>query len=979
MGSRPHATQYTFVAMPEALELFQPSCEVESLACQCLIAGSASFEDFASMILLLPADAEGKVAGSSQGSHESPKTFTSGAYVYSNRCGLRSNTYRYSATTCLLARVVGAVFPDQPFTSVGLFRNLQTPPHSDTNNDPRTLNLILPASQFRGGAVWFEGNGHVSQRIGEECCYGDLLHVAHGPCLLDSQQRHCTLDWTGARILIVAFSVKNSGSLRPDAAERLSSFGFSLPRALENKRRRTDVPGPGSGEELHALPDQCAVGDEPSLLHTQGESCLGEARVPEPGPSCPDRSERDTKQDGAPFPPLPLVSDLEASTTWTTTPCASPSSSLKGLDLNPVKTTCAGDDKNPGRPTFTWGLDTKPASRLPDGRPTPGSSSPPLGRVLVHGSPLPNAVFPAQTAPLVIEVFAGTARLSQACHRVGFRTLAVDKSSKKSRHATHVLDLTVEADVTALLDIITLEASNLALVHLAPPCGTGSAARGRPIPEAEAMGLPVPQPLRSPREPQGLSTLSGTDLVRVQLANSLCRAVGRVVRHCLDLGVRVTVENPKNSLAWLCDGLDELFRLPQYYEILFHACVHGSDRNKSTLFWASDHLFSSLGVLCDGSHPHASWKPVWSDGGWRYPTAEEAAYPWLLCERIAHILAAEYPDLANTAYQVRLPDQVALQRQPRYAKPLVSAFAAHDTWAVVSQAADLLLKAYPKGAHVVRRKLVPWGVVRVCLPSMCPLLDRQALKQASVSDKSFEIMDGQHEACVNDIVENPADVHKVVGEVPPANGCAESAELVQIGIPRESQDFVNEAIKAGHPRDMLSVCRSGPAKEVANAVLYPRESRVAKARKTITEWARMKESTSRENVEMLKDRPEYIRKILGNKNLLFWKQALTVCDFPDTELWWDMCQGFRLTGWTPDTKLFARHLRPPATDLDRLLSQSSYRTPLTLRAISKTVVDEASTGAWRETCEEERRGWIFRDDHYNPDRVVLSDYNRRRK
>ena len=63
--------------------------------------------------------------------------------------------------------------------------------------------------------------------------------------------------------------------------------------------------------------------------------------------------------------------------------------------------------------------------------------------------------------------------------------------------------------------------------------------------------MPVPQPLRSTREPQGLSTLSGADLVRVQLANSLCRAVGRIVCHCLSLGVRVTVENPKNSLAWL--------------------------------------------------------------------------------------------------------------------------------------------------------------------------------------------------------------------------------------------------------------------------------------------------------------------------------------------------------------------------------------------------------------------------------------------
>ena len=136
------------------------------------------------------------------------------------------------------------------------------------------------------------------------------------------------------------------------------------------------------------------------------------------------------------------------------------------------------------------------------------------------------------------------------------------------------------------------------------------------------MGLPVPQPLRSPRDPTGLSTLSGTDLVRVQLANSFASLLG-------PRSSRVTVESPKNSLAWLCDGLDELFRQPRCFEVLFHACMHGSNRNKSTLFWASDQLFS-LGVLCDGSHPHASWKPVWKHGR-RYPTADEAAYPWQHC------------------------------------------------------------------------------------------------------------------------------------------------------------------------------------------------------------------------------------------------------------------------------------------------------------------------------------------------------------
>ena len=166
-------------------------------------------------------------------------------------------------------------------------------------------------------------------------------------------------------------------------------------------------------------------------------------------------------------------------------------------------------------------------------------------------------LFPQEVALMVTEVFAGTARLSQACQAVGFRTLAVDKSSQRSRFAIHHLALTQPADVQALLDIITLEADNLDLVHLAPPCGTSSAARNKPIPQAVQHGKPVPQPLRSPTEPQGLSTLAAVDLDRVQQANALYQTVGVIARHCIALGVRVSVENPLNSLAWLCDGMDD--------------------------------------------------------------------------------------------------------------------------------------------------------------------------------------------------------------------------------------------------------------------------------------------------------------------------------------------------------------------------------------------------------------------------------------
>ena len=147
-GIRNHAERYNFSASEHSFREFAPSCDAEKLSCLCLQNGAVSFEDFASLVAILPPDNELAFAG-----HDS-KTFTTGAYVYSNMAGLRSNVYKYPAATKLLASVLCTTFPSKYFTSVGLFRQLQAPPHVDTNNQPGCPNLLLPASRFQNGAVW---------------------------------------------------------------------------------------------------------------------------------------------------------------------------------------------------------------------------------------------------------------------------------------------------------------------------------------------------------------------------------------------------------------------------------------------------------------------------------------------------------------------------------------------------------------------------------------------------------------------------------------------------------------------------------------------------------------------------------------------------------------------------------------------------------------------------------------------------------
>ena len=76
--------------------------------------------------------------------------------------------------------------------------------------------------------------------------------------------------------------------------------------------------------------------------------------------------------------------------------------------------------------------------------------------------------------------------------------------------------------------------------------------------------------------------------------------------------------------------------------------------------------FQSLHLLCDNEHDHAKWAPYKDEHGKIvYPTAEEAAYPELLCERIACILKAEAMQ-AGYIFPEDLQEQ--LETEPNAAK-----------------------------------------------------------------------------------------------------------------------------------------------------------------------------------------------------------------------------------------------------------------------------------------------------------------------
>ena len=81
------------------------------------------------------------------------------------------------------------------------------------------------------------------------------------------------------------------------------------------------------------------------------------------------------------------------------------------------------------------------------------------------------------------EIFAGSGNLSETVRDAGLTVHAIDSVSKSKRQSgvsIHVLDLTKENDISILLDVACHGA--IVSAHFAPPCGTSSKARERPLP-----------------------------------------------------------------------------------------------------------------------------------------------------------------------------------------------------------------------------------------------------------------------------------------------------------------------------------------------------------------------------------------------------------------------------------------------------------------------------------------------------------------
>ena len=284
-----------------------------------------------------------------------------------------------------------------------------------------------------------------------------------------------------------------------------------------------------------------------------------------------------------------------------------------------------------------------------------------------------------------VELFAGSASLSSEVRKAGFRVIAIDHefNRRSPKVSLIVLDLTKpHAQDMVIKMLYHLKPMSL---HFGLPCGTCSRAREKQLPAHLRDRYNAPRPLRDSDNLLGFPWLRGADWDKSQSANALYRFAVRLLLICWKLSISPSIENPTRSWLWgvlalLVEEL-QIDSFTQWFSRLhktsFHACMHGSQRSKQTAILAPPGLFDDLEATCDGQHTHLPWEIKPAGRGLAFATADEAAYPALLCSRMAKLLQ-KHAESLNISLETNLSfskqSKHALGHQTTSAKQLVPEF-----------------------------------------------------------------------------------------------------------------------------------------------------------------------------------------------------------------------------------------------------------------------------------------------------------------
>ena len=533
---------------------------------------------------------------------------------------------------------------------------------------------------------------------------------------------------------------------------------------------------------------------------------------------------------------------------------------------------------------------------------------------------------------IFVELFSGTAGLCAEVRRLGLSSsVGVDAHiSKQTKSPVLRIDMTTSHGMDLVWRILLQ--NNCVACHMGPPCGTSS--RARDIRRAHG---PDPKPLRSETFPNGLPTLKNVDRRRVELANVLYQQCAKIFEFCCREGILATIENPGNSYFWLTTYMKQLHPSCNYFDVMLHHCMYGSERRKLTRLRANFEQLQKLGVRCNNQHKHAKWGLVKS----RWATSLEVEYPHALCKAWARVFIDTILELGAIPPPLQLSElddhslrqsQAAASKQPRGKKlpPLVKEF--KQVCKLVGPQNDMWQQS------TTENWCVPSSIM--CTPYLPVIPAGSKLLRSQIH--------GEKSGRANMEAESPQNDH------------VEQQQLVEcaVGIPWEPNEFVEQAKGLGHPKLFVH----GVPKILESTIRWITNEtpcNIAKFRSAVAMRWTKKALELKDAEEAIKDdMPLHCRKVLADKRLALFDAMLIDAAYGDTKLVSDICKGFDLMGPLPKSCVFlSKHTFATITS-DQVRSVCGATRQAVWHSLRRVVDRDIAEDIYRITSDEVERGWL---------------------
>lgn len=204
---------------------------------------------------------------------------------------------------------------------------------------------------------------------------------------------------------------------------------------------------------------------------------------------------------------------------------------------------------------------------------------------------------------------------------------------------------------------------------------------------------------------------------------------------------------------------------------------------------------------------------------------------------------------------------------------------------------------------------------------------------------------------------NSSKSYKVLRTVSTTDGGGKRKQF-EVGIFRSYEEHVQEALKLPHPIESTDGVPDDLKRAAFNVIT-----------KGMYEIAKMRNEAMRSCVDMANELKEQektlhgkmdpsLAKVTSNKKILLFEKLLLEIGFEDMNVVSFLRDGVQLTGWEPDSPLFAKRWNPPLTTVESLDRSAKWlRRSVMTRPFGEDEKQAAST-LWDETIAEVDLGFL---------------------